>query len=183
MATLRFAGSFLESGPMNKSLAISAAILALSACSTTLTSPDQVQNATQMKIDSYRGTRTFQSPKVDLDGVGSYFNAAFAFGWLVEQKSTSGSSYWVQVYYDGAQWRFFNDARDHEQTVLPVSVINRSVQSGGSVVEEISIAVDRPYLEKHANSGVDIKLYGQNGTIPVVIPSHYIQGFLKAAPQ
>ncbi len=49
--------------------------------------------------------------------------------------------------------------------------------------EATSVALDREYLQKYADSGIRIKVIGGHDDVIINLPSGYIQGFLEAVPK
>lgn len=85
--------------------------------------------------------------------------------------------FWSQI-----GWYFLNSANDIDGIALPVIQIDREVNRG-SVEETIGVALSRDYLALHKNNGLDIKIFGQRGTIVIKVPAPYINGFLMRYDQ
>jgi hypothetical protein len=56
-----------------------------------------------------------------------------------------------------------------------------SVSSGGTInmQEEVIITLPDGYLKEHQAGGLNIKLYGKNGSAVCCIPSAYVMAFLQ----
>jgi len=75
--------------------------------------------------------------------------------------------------------RSLHQAFDNQGTELETKVVSQD-QNDYAVTESIAITLSRGYLVSHAQSGLDMKLVGDNGAVIIKIPAAYVQGFLLA---
>lgn len=151
-------------------------------CATDVSTPLAVKNAISVSSDVYLGTTTYIGPKVEVANVGSWLNQGFAMTWLSSTRSKDADYFYIQVYLHSKQWAFLDSAYDRQQIKFPVTVISRNIESGLSINESVAIKVSRTYLHEKSQTGVDIKVLGSKGALQILIPPHYVQGFLSGLP-
>jgi hypothetical protein len=144
--------------------------------------PQEAFDKVTYTADKYTGTRTYISPMFQIKKV-EFLDQSFVNGNLTLTKSNTSEKYCILGRYVGESWAFFSDAYDSDGQHLGLEKVNTSVQNMlGMVktVEDICIPVTRQYLESKQQSGLDIKIMGQNRSVLANIQGFYIQGFLKA---
>ena len=97
-------------------------------------------------------------------------------------KSTKTNDEAMQIYIScwKTDWVFLERAADSRGNALKVSVIDREVLRDGTVTEIVGVEVSREYLENHARTGIDLRIDGKRGKLPLFLPGWYVSGFLQA---
>ena len=158
-----------------------AILLALAGCANflLLKNADEVYAQTEIKKDSYKGITTIISPVIsslDLaNSANSSINLRF-FKW-----KNGDSAYQIYISDYNKDWLFYYGAYDDQGAKLDFLSINKSVHSQGvvSTNEVFAINISKDYLVSRAYSGINIKATGKQGDKIFVIPSIYINGFIK----
>lgn len=79
-------------------------------------------------------------------------------------------------------WRYFDRAFAIGGKKFKVTKILRKVDVKHGVMtrEEVAIIFERKFLEESAQSGINLKVVGNQGEKVVYLESIYVQGFLSA---
>lgn len=91
---------------------------------------------------------------------------------------------YVTDYYSTGSWRFYEEAHDRSGHRFDVTLIGREVgscsaYSGCSHFETVGLNIERAYLERHQESGIDFRVSGRAGTADFFLPPEYVQSFLR----
>lgn len=149
----------------------------LSGCATTVSNPQQVTDATQIKFDPYANSYSVSGMQLDTGGFPNITKIRMRGGF-----DKSGGNEFIQLYvfhWSQTGWKFFNQASDISGTPLNVRPLGREVRSNATVEERIAIDLPRDFLESRKNQGLNIRLLGSRGSLILEIPSAYIIGFLE----
>lgn len=93
----------------------------------------------------------------------------------------------VNIRYRG-EWRHYDTAYDKDRFKFPIQMGSKDVIdcSGYSKhcvkSENIGVIMTRSYLKSHANTGIDLAVYGSGVQHTVIVPAAYVKGFLAAVP-
>jgi hypothetical protein len=151
-------------------------VLTLSGCATTsIKTANDVFLQSSIDTDSYKKTTWIQSPSLD----GWIYSV-----WLRAQAENSKIiSYQIYVSDIYDDWRFFNSAYDTDGKKLDFRTVDSLVESyglyAGKTKEDYIIVVDRKYLNNSIGKEINFKAVGQRGERVIIIPSIYVEGFLK----
>jgi len=140
-----------------------------------MTTPSDVfSNSTVLK-DSYQSTTLIESPAYyQAQGVGGHRLSLQA-----KFNSVGNIAYSLQVQDSQASgWRFFDRAYDSNGKKLEFIDINHDVTLG-ITSETFAINLPRSYLENAATESINIKVFGENGEKLILVPNHYVEGFLQ----
>lgn len=151
----------------------------LSGCATQINSPQESANGTSMSYDRYLGVYTVSGKTMD---TGEFPNITQF--WLVGGFGKNLPSDTFQLYvhhWSQTGWLFLDSASDGDATLLPVTVLKRTVGDvgGDDVSESLIITLSKEYLIAHQSSGLDIRLVGSGGSLFVEANGFYVQGFLQ----
>jgi len=146
-------------------------ILFIAGCVTPLKTANDVFLQSKIDTDSYKKTTWVESPSLE--------------GWIhsvwlraqVENKKVI--LYQIYVSDRDTDWRFFHSAYDAGGNKLDFRTVDSLVTSTGSTREDYVIVVDRKYLNNSIGKGINFKAVGQRGEKIIIIPSVYIEGFLR----
>lgn len=151
-------------------------VVVLTGCVTANTSdPRAVAEATRVKYDPYMQQTSVIGDGIDLEG---FFpnSSTYRLGAGIK----NGQSYfhlhirlWSQL-----GWYFLSSAADIDGVSLPVFELDREVESGGNVEEKVAVQLSREYLDRHAQSGLNIRVDGKRGSVTYKVPAAYVAGFL-----
>lgn len=124
-------------------------------------------------------TQNYVLPSEDIGS--SFLHGATAYAVLMGNVTDAGQeSMSLRVVYTNFNgWVFLAVAHDSDGTALPLDVINREVESGSRISEEISIRLSRPYLASHVESGLNIRVDGKKGQILIKLPARYLAAFVQ----
>lgn len=140
-----------------------------------------VQSKTRHTRDDYRKVTTINGPDssegASVVGGGSYQWHGTSWN-LRTWDSTESCQLYVTV--NPREWIFLGQAFDRDGARLDVTQIARDVQRGGYITEIIAVNFTRAYLIEHRTKGLDIRVDGQNGSVTIKVPVHYVDGFLRA---
>lgn len=137
-----------------------------------ISSPRAVYDACEVTQDEYTGVRRVESPILK---TGRWTNYV-----MLRSSSIGSGDPSIQVYVAWSRrgdWIFFDRARDRDRNEMDFVAIDRSLDVGW-VVEQFGLNVSREYLEERAETGLDIRAYGQRGVETFRLPPQYVQGFL-----
>ncbi|MFH1338919.1 MAG: hypothetical protein ABIH40_03665 [Candidatus Omnitrophota bacterium] len=148
----------------------------LSGCVTTsIKTASDVFLYSSIDTDSYKKTTWIQSPSLD----GWIYSV-----WLraqVENKKVI--SYQIYVLDRDDDWRFFHSAYDADGKKLDFRTVDSLVESTGLYTgytrEDYVIVLKREYLNNSVGKEINFKAVGKRGERVIVVPSFYIEGFLK----
>ena len=149
----------------------------LSGCATTVSNPQQVTDATQIKFDPYANSYSVSGMQIDLGGFPNITKVRMRGGF-----DKSGGNEFIQLYvfhWSQTGWNFFSQASDISGTSLNVRPLNRDVNFNATVEEHIAIDLPRDFIESRKNQGLNIRLLGRKGSLIIEVPSAYILGFLE----
>ena len=149
----------------------------ISGCATTVSSPQQVTDATKIKFDPYANSYSVSGMQLDTGSFPNITKIRMRGGF-----DKSGGNEFIQLYvfhWSQTGWKFFNQASDISGTSLNVRPLSRDVNSNATVEEHIAIDLPRDFLESRKNQGLNIRLLGNRGKLIIEIPSAYIIGFLE----
>lgn len=137
---------------------------------------EEVAAATRLERDDYAKTTWVKSPLVRY---GRGFDRCFLRTLVADSGVQLDQLY---VIHTPIEWAFLDRANDSDGRALEVTVIDRDVSSsqyGVSLAEHVAVALDREYLQEAAGKGLDIKVRGNHGSTIVVLPPHFVQGYLE----
>lgn len=147
-------------------------ILFLAGCVTTsIKTANDVFLQSKIDVDSYQKTSWIQSPSLQF-GTGVFLLRAQAANKKI-------ISYQIYVSDISLDWMFFYSACDADGNKLDFRVVDSVVRSYGTTQEDYAIVVDRKYLSNSLDKGINFKAIGKRGEKVIIIPSFYIEGFLK----
>lgn len=163
-------------------LLILAAALLLPSCASMLgptwfADAKQVEAATRVSNDAYRGIGFVSGPvqrtplPIEHNAFEARLHLSRVFGKSIADR--------VEVELTGTSWVFPKEAYDRFTRRLTVNRIDSDVR-GGTVSEVIMIQLPAGYLATSVTTGIDIRLDGQKGTVPVRLSAEYVRGFLSA---
>lgn len=162
---------------IRKIFAFSLMVIFLAGCATTVSSPQQVTDATQVKFDPYSNRYSVSGMQMNRGG----FPNITRF-WLRGGFDKTGGTEFIQLYvYHWSQtgWNFFSQASDITGTPLNLRQLDREVNTNATVEEQVAIDLPRDFLESRKTQGLNIRLLGSKGSLVVEVPSAYIIGFLE----
>ena len=87
--------------------------------------------------------------------------------------------YQIYIVYNDAGWAFLESAVDSDGEKMDLVQISRDVLRGSFITEHVALTVSREYLEARKIRGISARIYGSRRNIDIVLPSIYIDGFLK----
>jgi len=140
-----------------------------------MTTPSDVFSNSTVLNDSYQSTTLIESPGVfQAQGMGGHRLSLQA-----KFNSVGDISYSLQVQDSQASgWRFFDRAYDSNGQKLEFIDIDHDVTLG-ITSEFFSINLSRSYLDNAAIESINIKVFGENGESLILLPNHYVEGFLQ----
>ena len=138
-------------------------------CASNYKSASEVSAATKVISDPYTKTTSILGSNIDVRwprGYGRYKLAGgeYSGGYLV-------------VLANHLDWAFLDSAIDRDSTIFPTEVMERKVEYPWCR-EIVRVKMSKDYLQKATKSGIDVKIMGKGGDIVVVVPAHYVEGFL-----
>jgi len=150
--------------------------LILSGCATTsIKTANDVFLQSTIDTDSYKKSTWVESPCLD--------NWMYRVWLRAQVENKNVISYQIYVLDRDSDWRFFNSAYDADGKKLDFRTVDSLVESYGAYSgytrEEYVIVVDRKYLNNSIGKEINFKAVGQRGERVIVVPSIYIEGFLK----
>jgi len=148
----------------------------LSGCATTsIKTANDVFLQSTIDTDSYKKSTWVESPCLD--------NWMYRVWLRAQVENKNVISYQIYVLDRDSDWRFFNSAYDADGKKLDFRTVDSLVESYGAYSgytrEEYVIVVDRKYLNNSIGKEINFKAVGQRGERVIVVPSIYIEGFLK----
>ena len=160
---------------MQKGWLVGALLAGLAACQTVPMTVDAVKQNTKVSYDPYDKMTTIEAPQIGLAGDTQYhLTRSYRFGMTLDMVSLAiFSSRWVDLY----------EAVDIDGVHLSYRNSLHTRYGRESVGEVLSIPLPEGYLQKHAASGLNIRVYGKRGQETIVMPPAYVQGFLAAVAQ
>ena len=120
--------------------------------------------------DPYKGSvRTLWTPTV-AERPGYYTGWSARISW-------AGTSVGLHVEWNEKDWAFLDRAAIATGQRLPIQVVDRKINHGGSITEKVRVTLDPAFLAAH-RQGFNVKLWGDHGEILVKIPDTHVQGLL-----
>ena len=163
-----------------------------------LNSAEQVHASTTIIADDFKKVVKVSGPWVKFNGTVDssslrpgfikysgktlVLKGAYLFATGTTAKLAKDSPMLVVV-WEGKEWAFLKEAVDDSGQTLEVSKVDSKVIVDGSYVEVgeiVAVHLPKTYLEKSRETGVRLRVYGQRGSVDVVVPAFYIQGFVAA---
>jgi len=165
-------------------------IAGLTACAAPkyLTDPIAAENSIKCKTDNFSKITKCDMPTLmtDINGKDSTamsWRPPISYGYfrLVkgEFKDQNVGSVSLNGNITSNDWLFINSVRDSDGKTLKMEAIDSDVNcKGGCTTKEyFVIDIDKEYLSKHDQSGIQLKFYGKRGDAILNIPAAYVQGF------
>lgn len=162
--------------------------ICLNSCATGVSveqqTPEWIAQNTTFDADPYTRSKKIQTPRfyTGKHMLGRYFLRA-----LIGDAGTV-EAYQLYVYdrrsyRDG--WAFFQRANDINGTPLPLLKLASEVEkgSGGWTQEHVAIQLDRAYLEKSVEAGMNIRIDGTRDSLVVKVTPVQVAGFLMKVDQ
>lgn len=151
----------------------------LSAIRTIENRVNELESQVHCDEDTYANTKYCFSPTYTFER-GAYNGVSVYLG--INAKTPILGPYIIGS-YKGENWLFLNRALDSDGKNMVYKERKHKTKKEYKnvlVVEEFSLdKVDKDYLKNHIESGLDIKLYGDNGNTLLRLPSDYIKAFLN----
>lgn len=164
----------------------------LSACASApyLQDPIAAEQSIKCKTDNYSQITTCDMPSVltDINGQDNTalsWQGPIAYVYFREVsgqfKNTKVHTISLNGHVDSNDWLFINEARDSAGNKLKIEKIDSDVKChGGCTTKEyFTIDINKSYLYRHAQTGIQIKIYGKRGHAIINLPAPYIQGFIQ----
>ena len=151
----------------------------LSAIRTIKNRVNELESQVHCDEDTYANTKYCFSPTYTFER-GAYNGVSVYLG--INAKTPVLGPYIIGS-YKGKNWLFLNRAMDSNGKNMAYKEKKHKTKTEYKtvlVVEEFSLGkVDKDYLKSHVENGLDIKLYGDNGSTILRLPSDYIKAFLN----
>lgn len=162
-----------------------AVMLVLGGCTTMLDPKDKASVYKQVTFnqDKFNKSRIYTAPVISLKSM-SGLDTSFMDGQLKLIKSESEETYCLNIEYQNSGWAFFKQAKDTDGKTFKLVEINNQIGtfvSQTNISEKHCILLDRAYLDSKRETGLNMKVYGNNTSIEFTLPGYYIDGFLDVS--
>ena len=167
---------------MKKIFALLSAILIIGCVP--MATPRDVADSTTLKFDSYAKKYAVMGGNLyDVHEKNSSVNSSHASlsGELTKGAEAEDIDLALSCHFK--YWFFLDRAIDSDGIKFKAAVLSRDVISGDDLSELVMIEFKRSYLESKKESGLNIKFYGDSGSVIIRVPSFYIIGFLEKYDQ
>jgi len=143
--------------------------------------PETTERTVNKTYDEYKKMTMYTGPNVAEDDRD---DSLLIRAWRIDGLDQTLYQIVMSDQYDFSHWIFYDSAWDTSGNKLDVSLIDRRVMScrnGYCTYNEIvGVNITREYLERHATSGIKMKVSGKIKDSVCFIPAGYVKGFLSA---
>jgi len=149
-----------------------------SGCATSVTTADESTKGTTTSYDQYLHAYTVTGLQLDLGDFPNITKYQLRGGF-----DEHGDREFFQLYldhWDQFGWRFLDSTFDTDGHALSTTILSRTVKADAAVDEIVAIDLSRQYVVDHLEKGINVKLFGQSGSVVIVLQPIYVQGFLRA---
>ena len=143
-------------------------------------SEDTIFNNTTTNTDPYQNLTWIRSP----DWVVERFVISSIPSCVAHLRAATREDvvrfYQLYVWNGSDKWSFYNRAYDSNGNALGFVLVDREVSKHGYAVHEsFAINLSEKYLNDMRISGLNIKVVGKRSEKIIVVPSYFVQGFLR----
>jgi hypothetical protein len=140
---------------------------------------EAVSRASTLSNDTYRGLKFVSGPAQTT----RIFGGLYVTARLVRVVSGSDITDRLEVTSNSSDWIFLESASDSDQRSLRLERVDSDVRSMGRVTEIAFAMLPDGYTVDHQFRGIDVRVYGKRGALPVRLSNQYVTGFLDACYQ